>query len=71
MEWFLIIPGILLTALIAVAIWYHFYVMRFYVPVTMRIFQEKPLFILPFGKPVPNAEEITRSGRALRCRRRS
>jgi fermentation-respiration switch protein FrsA (DUF1100 family) len=34
-------------------------VLRNYVPVVERIFQEKPLFIIPFGQPAPDAEEIT------------
>src|ERR1700730_18157932 len=28
-------------------------------PILMRIFQEKPLFILPFGQPVDGAEDVT------------
>src|SRR5437660_9643022 len=29
-----------------------------YLPIAVRIFQEKPLFILPFGQPVAGAEEV-------------
>jgi len=36
----------------------HVYVMRTYLPHVVRIFQEKPLFIIPFGQPISNAEEI-------------
>lgn len=35
------------------------HVRRNYLSVVMRIFQEKPLFMVPFGKPIPDAEEIT------------
>jgi fermentation-respiration switch protein FrsA (DUF1100 family) len=37
----------------------HLHIVRRYIPVVVRIFQEKPLFILPFGQPVPDAEEVT------------
>jgi alpha-beta hydrolase superfamily lysophospholipase len=40
-----------------------------YLDVLMRIFQEKPLFIIPRGQPVPGAEEVwfsTRDGLQLR-----
>ncbi|MSQ92957.1 MAG: alpha/beta fold hydrolase [Gemmataceae bacterium] len=36
----------------------HLYIRRTYVPVVVRIFQEKPLFIMPFGQPVADAEEV-------------
>jgi fermentation-respiration switch protein FrsA (DUF1100 family) len=37
----------------------HFYLIHTYLPFVVRIFQEKPLFILPFGQPVPGAEDVT------------
>src|ERR1035438_3082835 len=37
----------------------HLHIVRRYIPVVVRIFQEKPLFILPFGQPVADAEEVT------------
>jgi alpha-beta hydrolase superfamily lysophospholipase len=36
----------------------HRRVICFYVPRIARIFQEKPLFIIPRGQPVPGAEEV-------------
>jgi pimeloyl-ACP methyl ester carboxylesterase len=37
----------------------HIWVFHRYLPVVVRIFQEKPLFILPFGQPVADAEDVT------------
>jgi fermentation-respiration switch protein FrsA (DUF1100 family) len=37
----------------------HVYVVRTYMPYVLRIFQEKPLFIVPSGQPVPGAEDVT------------
>ncbi len=37
---------------------FHCHVRFNYLGVVMRIFQEKPLFMVPFGKPVADAEEI-------------
>jgi fermentation-respiration switch protein FrsA (DUF1100 family) len=31
---------------------------RKYIPVVLRIFQEKPLFIVPVGQPAPDAEDV-------------
>lgn len=42
----------------AFACYIHRKVMRVYVPRVARIFQEKPLFIIPRGQPVPGAEEV-------------
>src|SRR5258708_7583474 len=40
-------------------IWLHFYLRRNYLHWMMRIFQEKPLFIVPRGQPTPDAEDLT------------
>jgi uncharacterized protein len=37
----------------------HVYIFIRYLPIVVRIFQEKPLFVLPFGQPVVGAEEVT------------
>jgi pimeloyl-ACP methyl ester carboxylesterase len=37
----------------------YFVLVRDYVPYMQRIFQEKPLFIVPRGQPVPGAEDVT------------
>ncbi len=47
---------LLLVAVIAFAIQAH--IMRVYFPHLVRIFQEKPLFITPFAKPVEDAEAV-------------
>jgi len=77
--------GLLLTTLpaLAVALWLvglYFYLCRKYLPVIVRIFQERPLFVVPRGQPVEGAEDVrvtTRDGRSLagcylraRCPRR-
>jgi fermentation-respiration switch protein FrsA (DUF1100 family) len=48
-----------LAAILAVLVALHVYIMRYYFPFVPRIFQEKPLFILPFGQPVEGAEDVT------------
>jgi pimeloyl-ACP methyl ester carboxylesterase len=48
----------ILGTLAALAIAFHIYIKIRYIPIAIRIFQEKPLFIIPFGQPVPGAEEI-------------
>jgi pimeloyl-ACP methyl ester carboxylesterase len=77
--------GLLLTALpgLLVALWLlglYFYLCRKYLHLIVRIFQERPLFVVPFGQPVDGAEDVrfrTRDGRSLagcylraRCERR-
>ena len=59
MEWLWLTLGILAALIVAVPLGMHLYVVRRYIPLVIRIFQEKPIFIMPFGKPVPDAEEIT------------
>jgi fermentation-respiration switch protein FrsA (DUF1100 family) len=55
--------GLLLTALpaLAVALWLvvlYFYLCRKYLHFITRIFQEKPLFVVPRGLPVEGAEDV-------------
>ncbi len=38
---------------------FHLHIFRKYLPYLYRIFQEKPLFIIPIGQPIANAEEVT------------
>jgi pimeloyl-ACP methyl ester carboxylesterase len=50
-------------------VWLHFYLRRNYLHFMVRIFQEKPLFVVPRGQPVPGAEEVhfrTTNGLTLR-----
>jgi pimeloyl-ACP methyl ester carboxylesterase len=47
----------------------HFVLRRRYLHVVVRIFQEKPLFVIPTGQPVNTAEDVhfpTEDGRTLR-----
>jgi pimeloyl-ACP methyl ester carboxylesterase len=37
---------------------FHVYIVRKYIGVVARIFQEKPLFMIPFGKPREDAEDL-------------
>ncbi len=77
--------GLLISALpaIAVASWLvglYFYLCPRYLPLIIRIFQEKPLFVVPRGQPIEGAEDVrfqTADGRTLagcylpaRCPRR-
>ncbi len=48
------IVGVFLALVLA----FHIRILIVYIPVVIRIFQEKPLFILPFGQPVEGAEEV-------------
>ncbi|MBI3406852.1 MAG: alpha/beta fold hydrolase [Planctomycetes bacterium] len=54
--WFAL-PGVFLL-FSAYLLWWHIHIFRTYLPFVGRIFQEQPLFIVPFGKPIPDAEEI-------------
>ena len=60
-----------LGGLAALLLFVHRRVLKQYVPTVMRMFQERPLFITPRGKPVEGAEEVslrTADGLALRGR---
>jgi fermentation-respiration switch protein FrsA (DUF1100 family) len=65
--------GLLVTALPALAVgaWVvglYFYLCRKYLHFIVRIFQEKPLFVVPRGQPVEGAEDVrfrTGDGRTL------
>ena len=37
----------------------HLAIIFHYIKIVLRIFQEKPLFIIPFGQPHPDAEDLT------------
>jgi uncharacterized protein len=57
-EWLWLSLGIVLALLAILPLALHLYIVHKYIPVVLRIFQEKPLFIMPYGQPVPSAEEI-------------
>ena len=50
--------GLVLFALVAAGLALHVYVVRYYLEVVSRIFQEKPLFVVPRGQPAADAEEV-------------
>ncbi|VTR96606.1 alpha/beta hydrolase [Tuwongella immobilis] len=59
-----VFAGILLMALpllvvVAALTALHYYLRRRYLDYLVRIFQEKPLFVIPRGQPQPDAEDIT------------
>ena len=56
MVWLWIGSVVLFLALVCFLI--HVYVIRTYLPHVVRIFQDKPLFIIPVGQPIPNAETV-------------
>ena len=58
MVWLWIGLGILVLLLLAISIAGHLYVLRYYIPVVVRIFQERPIFKMLFGQPQPDAEEV-------------
>jgi pimeloyl-ACP methyl ester carboxylesterase len=49
--------SVVVTALL-LALLLHFWVIYNYLPHAVRIFQEKPLFITPYGQPVDDAEFV-------------
>jgi uncharacterized protein len=52
---------IVLAIPLAIALFFllvYLYLRWRYLEYALRIFQEKPLFIIPFGKPVPDAQDI-------------
>jgi uncharacterized protein len=51
----LCVPAAVVTGLVLL----HFYLRWKYLDLVARIFQEKPLFVIPRGVPVPEAEDIT------------
>ncbi len=53
-----ILGGIVGLALLGGLV-FHLRIMQKYMPKLLRIFQEKPLFVIPFGQPVPAADEVT------------
>ena len=57
--WLWITLGVLTTVFVGLFLVLHVHVVVNFFPVITRIFQEKPLFITPFGQPVPDAEEVT------------
>ncbi len=59
MIWLWVGLAILAAAVVAAPLALHLYVVRAYLPWVDRIFQERPLFLVPRGQPAPGAEEVT------------
>lgn len=53
-----VVGGMLLTVALAACL-FHRHIMRKYLGHLVRIFQEKPLFIIPRGQPVADAEDVS------------
>jgi fermentation-respiration switch protein FrsA (DUF1100 family) len=64
--------GLLVSVPVVLTVWLaglHYYLRWRYLHIVVRIFQEKPLFIIPRGQPLPAAEDVRFSaedGRTLR-----
>ncbi len=56
--------ALLLLALVVACLYYR----RKYVDNVARIFEEKPLFIIPRGQPIPGAEDLTFAADGVRLR---
>jgi pimeloyl-ACP methyl ester carboxylesterase len=52
------VGGGVLTLLALLFVLFYFHIRRKYLHFAVRIFQETPLFIIPRGKPVPEAEDV-------------
>ena len=64
--------GLLVSVPVGLAVWLaalHYYLRWRYLHIVVRIFQEKPLFVIPRGQPLPDAEDVSfpsENGRMLR-----
>jgi hypothetical protein len=59
--WFWIGCGLLLSVPAAVGLWMvgmHYYLCRKWLDLIVRIFQERPLFVIPRGQPREGAEDV-------------
>lgn len=58
MMWLWITFAFLFLAPVVGAVVFHFSIRRHYLPVLVRIFRERPFFIIPRGQPVEDAEDV-------------
>jgi pimeloyl-ACP methyl ester carboxylesterase len=56
--WIGVILASVVGVIAALLLWAHIAILRHYLQFVLRIFQEKPLFIIPFGQPEPDAEHL-------------
>jgi alpha-beta hydrolase superfamily lysophospholipase len=67
-----LVPGLIAAVATGAVVWLvalHFYLRWRYLHLVVRIFQEKPLFVIPRGQPLPEAEDVgfpSADGRTLR-----
>ncbi len=69
MLWFALALGSIALFIVVIGLGLHFFIIHNYLPHAVRIFQERPLFIVPCGQPVENAECVsfpTSNGLTLR-----
>ena len=56
-------------AFAAILFWYYLKIKRHYLPFIVRIFEERPLFIIPRGEPQADAEDVRlTTSEGLRCK---
>jgi uncharacterized protein len=68
-RWLVIFVGVPVVTFVALVALAQAYYRRKYINQIVRIFEEKPLFVVPKGKPVPGAEDVhfsTTDGYTLR-----
>lgn len=68
-RWLVIFVGVPVVTFVALVALAQAYYRRKYINQIVRIFEEKPLFVVPKGKPVPGAEDVhltTADGLTLR-----
>jgi alpha-beta hydrolase superfamily lysophospholipase len=53
------ILGCVVAAALCAGLAFHLRILQKYIPVITRIFQEKPLFVIPIGQPVAGAEDVS------------
>ena len=58
-QWMLWIVGGAATLFVVGCLLLHCYLVHKYLWVVLRIFQEKPIFVIPHGQPQPDAEDLT------------
>ena len=54
--------GLLVSVPVVATVWLaalHYYLRWRYLHIVVRIFQEKPLFVIPRGQALPDAEDVS------------
>ncbi|MCI0740123.1 MAG: alpha/beta hydrolase [Gemmataceae bacterium] len=58
MTWLWVGLGLVVLLTLSLALMFHRYIVRRFLPHVVRIFQEKPLLIPPMGRPFDDAEDV-------------